>query len=302
MKITNKHNVPENIVLAMREIQGEYTKGDAHYSISGLLDSPRIQILRSRHFAMIEEDITEGFKAWIGSVMHKHLSEKDAKRSGLLSSGHMFVEINGFKIKGESDLYNEADHSISDYKFTSVYSIIYESRDDKFEEQLNGYAMLFRELGLEVKSLKIIYFLTDWSKRKASREPDYPQSPIVVKEFRLWTEQECKDFFQGKIYIHSSSKDLSDDELPECTDEEKWQSETSYAVMKEGNKKATKTFSKEEEANAFVEQKMQEALTDKKKAKDKYSVEIRPGEAIRCNMYCPVNQFCNVYLKNKPSV
>lgn len=302
MQITNNHNVPENIFLAIREVQGEYTKADADFSISGLLDSPRIQVLRSRHFPGITEDITDGFKAWIGSVMHKHLSEKDAKRDGLLSSGHMFVTIQGKKIKGESDLYNENDHSVTDYKFTSVYALIYESRDDKFEEQLNGYAMLFRDLGLEVKSLKIVYFLTDWSKRKASREENYPKSPIVVKEFRLWTQEECEQFYSEKIYIHSTSQDLDDDQLPECTDEEKWQSETSYAVMKEGNKKATKNFSTESEANSFIEEKVKEGLTDKKKAKDKYYVQVRPGEAIRCNMYCPVKEFCNVYQKNKPTV
>ena len=72
--------------------------------------------------------------------------------------------------------------------------------------------------------------------------------------------------------------------LPECTPDQMWEKPTTYAVMKEGNKRATSVHATEEEA--------QEAL---KMVKGKASIVIRPGERTRCETFCSVNRFCSQY-------
>ncbi len=43
MKYTNKHNVPVEIIRAITNDQ--YSKGEAHISVTGLLQPPRIRLL-----------------------------------------------------------------------------------------------------------------------------------------------------------------------------------------------------------------------------------------------------------------
>ena len=43
MKYTNKHNLPIEIIRAIKNDQ--YSKGESHISVTGLLQSPRIRLL-----------------------------------------------------------------------------------------------------------------------------------------------------------------------------------------------------------------------------------------------------------------
>jgi hypothetical protein len=63
-----------------------------------------------------------------------------------------------------------------------------------------------------------------------------------------------------------------------------WEKPAYYAVKKVGNKRATSVFTKEEEAQA----KMDELGKG-------YEVEVRAGERTRCDTFCPVNKFCKQY-------
>ena len=73
------------------------------------------------------------------------------------------------------------------------------------------------------------------------------------------------------------------DNPPMCTKEEMWCSDEKWAVMKEGNKKATKLF--DNKVDSF---KM--ASTN-----GKYYVQHRPAERKRCAEYCGVNKWCESY-------
>ena len=72
--------------------------------------------------------------------------------------------------------------------------------------------------------------------------------------------------------------------LPPCTPDQMWEKPTSYAIMKEGNKRATSVHTSVLEA--------QEALTT---VKGKAEIVTRPGERTRCETFCQVNSFCNQY-------
>jgi hypothetical protein len=74
------------------------------------------------------------------------------------------------------------------------------------------------------------------------------------------------------------------DDLPLCTEEEMWEKKTTYAVMKNGGKRAKKVFDVKEDAIEFLSQQ-----------KDVHYVETREGERTRCAKFCQVSEYCNQY-------
>ena len=75
---------------------------------------------------------------------------------------------------------------------------------------------------------------------------------------------------------------MADDDIPICSEEERWASPTLYAVMKQGRKSAVKICSTAEEAQALIDTDVEHLY-----------LEVRPGVSRRCEDYCPVAQFCN---------
>ena len=76
--------------------------------------------------------------------------------------------------------------------------------------------------------------------------------------------------------------------IPQCTPEERWLRPTKYAVMKKGRKRAIKLHDNETEAHGHAETLGKDHL-----------VELRKGEAGRCEKYCPVALFCPQFQKEK---
>ena len=124
-----------------------------------------------------------------------------------------------------------------------------------------------------------------WSRREASVKPDYPQAPIQVLDLPLWSIEDTEAYIKERIDAHRLSKVQADwgDELPPCTDDERWVRETKFAVKREGRKTAIRVLDSEQEANDLAE-------------KEKGYVEIRKGEAIRCTgNFCGVAPWCSQY-------
>ena len=79
---------------------------------------------------------------------------------------------------------------------------------------------------------------------------------------------------------------MPDDELPECTAEERWERPIKYAVKKEGRKSALRVLDSLKDAENYMAEK---------KLFAKHFVETRQGESVRCESYCAVQPFCNQY-------
>jgi hypothetical protein len=92
-------------------------------------------------------------------------------------------------------------------------------------------------------------------------------------------------YIRERLEMHREAKMRADfgEDLQNCSDEERWMSETIFAVKKEGRKTAVRIFKTVEEAKALAE-------------KEKGYVEIRRGEPKRCaGNYCGVAQWCEQY-------
>lgn len=87
-----------------------------------------------------------------------------------------------------------------------------------------------------------------------------------------------------KIAEYKQCQEMKDDDIPPCAAKERWEKPSTYAVKKEGNKRATKVLDTFEEAEKIAGDK----------GKD-FIVEVRPGESTRCMDYCSCCEFCNFY-------
>jgi hypothetical protein len=286
MKITNKFNVPETLVaLATRDY---YTKGKSDYSVTEIISPPRIQRLRRKHFEEIEQDVSDMLWMLLGTALHVV-----AERSEVL--GHTNEErlsagINGIILSGAIDLQKDDEDgvTITDYKFTSAWALMNDKPE--WEQQQNIYKYLVERVKKKpVKGLKICALIRDWSRRDAQNKPDYPQAPIQVIDIPMWTFDRTEAFIKERVEMHRDSKVSADwgDELPLCSDEERWLRPTTYAVKKDGRKTAIRVFDTQDEADALLKEMPE---------KDKGFIEIRKGEAVRCTgNFCGVSQWCNQY-------
>ena len=284
MKITNKHRVPETLVaLASREY---YTKGAAQYSVTELLSPPRIRRLREQFHEKVEQDVTDMLWSMLGSALHVVMER--GQTEGHITEERLFKEMDGVTISGQIDLQHERDGGvvITDYKFTSAWAVMADKPE--WEEQLNVYRWLVETVkGNRVDALNICALIRDFS-RHDNRE-GYPAAPIQMISIPMWDLDKTEAFVRRRLDAHRDAKVAHEfgDALPECTPEERWQSETVYAVKREGRKTAIRVFKDRDEANQLAE-------------KEKGYVETRPGEPKRCTgNYCGVADWCSQYQGEK---
>lgn len=280
MKITNKFNVPQPLVtLATREY---YSKGSAQYSVTEIMSPPKVRRMREQYDAEMETDVTDMFWSMLGSALHVVMERGETANH--ISEERIFAQVDGVTISGAIDLQEERDGGviITDYKMTSAWSVMNEKKE--WHQQLNIYAWLVETVKKrKVDGLRICAIIRDYSSHD-TRE-GYPASPIHMVEIPMWDLAKTEAYIKERLELHRNAKVAQDfgETLPECTPEERWMSETTYAVKREGRKTAIRVFKTIEEANELS-------------LKEKGYVEIRLGEPRRClGNFCGVARWCEQY-------
>jgi len=286
LKITNKFNLPETLVaLASRDY---YTKGQADYSVTEIISPPRVQRLRKQHYHEMEQDVADMLWMLLGTALH--VVAERSEIVGHTNEERLMVGIGDVMLSGAIDLQKDDEDGITviDYKFTSVWSLLNDKPEWEYQQNIYKY-LVERVKRKPVKSLRICAMLRDWSRMEASVKPDYPQAPIQMVDIPMWDYADIEKFIEKRIELHQDSKVNADwnEELPLCTDEERWMRTTKYAVKKEGRKTAVRVFDTEEEAQELLKEMPE---------KDKGFIEIRKGESVRCTgNFCGVSQWCTQY-------
>lgn len=283
MRITNRHGLPRTLTNLME--RDTYDKGNARISVTGLLTPPRIAVLRQRHAADIEVDVADSIWALVGRAIH-HVLEAGADEEHL-SEERLFAEIDGWVVSGGLDVQYVPDGvEITDYKFTSAYSVMNEKPD--WVRQLNSYAQLVRMAkGLTVKKLSICAMVRDWNRHRVG-EPGYPRAAVINMPIEMWSPADAERFLRDRIKLHREAIVRADmgEELPECSDEDRWMRAPSFAVWRKGNKRPTRVCSSEEEA-------IEVAKSIPHRKGDVLTIERREAEPIRCTGgYCQVSAYC----------
>ena len=271
MRITNKYGFPDALVRAVES--DPYDRGLSDFTVTELIDSPRIAQLLREHDHEIEEDVSDRIWALLGQAVHTILERAETEAR---VEERLYAKVGGVTIGGQFDrLALEENGILQDYKVTSVWSVIYGK--DSWAQQLNINRFLAEQNGLKVRRLEIVAILRDWQKREAQRNRDYPDHQVVRIPIVTWPKKKLDTYLKSRIKVHQDAAK----NLPLCTDEERWARPTKFAVMKRGLKKASRLCDTEEEA--------------KKAAKfiPGAYVQVRPGEYPRCQDYCAVAQFCS---------
>ena len=237
MKITNHHNLSPPIVKALS--RDDYTRGKSHRSVTQLIDSPQVRILRERHWDDLTEDVSEKMWTVLGTAVHRIF--EDHAGDDVISEERLFVEVDDWVISGAIDLQDA--RGIVDYKCTSVWSVIHDKIE--WELQLNAYAWLMRHAkGVSPKELRIVAVMRDWNRRQAESDASYPQAPIAELPITRWSDSDQDKYMEGRIALHQFAefRNFSDESLPPCTDAERWTRPTTYAAKKTTQKRALKVF------------------------------------------------------------
>ena len=280
MQVTNVHNLPEPLVtLARREY---YSKGAAQYSVTEIMSPPKIRRMREKYDDQIVTDVSSMLWSLLGSALHVVMERGET--SGWIKEERLFAEVDGVSISGAIDLQEEGEAGITiyDYKFTSAWAVMQEK--EEWIQQLNIYKWLVETVKQrKVVGLKICAMVRDYSKHDM-REA-YPAAPICVVDIPLWDSVKTEMYIRERLEMHRESKMRADfeEDLQNCSNEERWMSETTFAVKREGRKTAIRVFKTIEEATELAE-------------KEKGYVETRLGEPRRCTGdFCGVSQWCAQY-------
>ena len=284
MNYTNHTNLPQPIFKALTH--SDYTKGHSNRSVSQLIDSPRVQILRKEHDDQITEDVSDMVWSVLGTSVHKMFEEHQP--DGHIVEERLYAEVDNWVISGAIDVQrSESDGSVTvlDYKCTSVWSVIFGKKE--WHKQLNFYAWLVEHSkDTSVSKLQIVTVLRDWQRSKASQDSEYPQAPIMIVDIPLWSRDERDAYVRERVRIHQEAEfsRLTGEDLPLCSDDERWKKESTFAVMAKGQKRAKRVFSDRQSAEDYIATQSATNL----------GVEERVGKCTRCeDNWCRVAQFCD---------
>lgn len=284
MKITNNQNLPAPLVALLS--RNYYSKGDSQYSVTELMSPPKIRRLREQYDAEMEVDVTKLIASQLGTFMHGKLEAKEVV--GYTNEERIFTEIDGVVISGAIDLQQQVEGGvvIIDYKFVKAWSVMQalaRNKDD-WDIQLNIYKWLVETVKrVPVKGLQICAIVKDYTPH--ANQENYPEAEAVMIDVPMWDSVTAEAFVRKRLEMHRNAKvnHAFGEELQACTDEERWMSESVFAVKREGRKSAIRLFKTLEEATELAE-------------KEKGYVETRAGEFKRCTGdFCGVSKWCSQY-------
>lgn len=283
MKLTNKLNLPDSFI--------NFASDDGHtivpnrYSVTEILGSIREILLNRRHYDQIEVDVADCVPALFGTAVHQVLESKTpVLETDIFTEYSVDNEFGELSLSGRIDLLNLRDLSIEDYKTCSTTKVAKEDFDDWYKQGMMYAYLVYLKKGVICKHLKFYALMKDWSKIKAAVGGSYPSSPIYVWKYDI--QDSDYDFIARYIKVKLNdlyfAEALPDDQLPMCSDEERWYTGTKYAVFKNvGDKRATYVADTEEDAHNYIHNKLGAA-----------EIEVRKGEYLKCKYYCSCSKFC----------
>lgn len=293
MKITNKLNLPQPFVDAVSK---EYTYKDKRYSVTTLLNSEREIMLKRRYNDQIESDVSDMIWAIFGTAVHSVL-ENSNKGEELLTEQYLSIPVtlsdgDEYTLSGLCDLFDTKQGEVIDYKVTSTFKVLKKDFEDYRMQGLMYCYMISKTNfnGVIYKPKKATFYpvLRDWQKSKAKFDREYPQTQVQKVTFKFtdkdfkWIEQ----WLKAKFEAIKAAEQLSDEELPMCSDKDRWKNPDVYAVMKKGRKSALRLLDTEQEAERYM------------KSNGGDYIELRQGEDRKCKEYCNCCEFCPYYKEN----
>jgi hypothetical protein len=105
-----------------------------------------------------------------------------------------------------------------------------------------------------------------------------------VMDVNLWPADIVETYIQLRLKAHGDAQHV----LPLCSPEERWERPVKFALVKDGNKKATALFDNRDEADMACM-----CANESAPPRVIYRVQERPAEPVRCAQYCPARPVCS---------
>jgi hypothetical protein len=303
MKYTNKKGLPKTLASALEAIDQGHDR-QADFSASDFTIPIRVKILRERYSDQIEVDVFDTIWKAFGSSIHAIMERGDVEDAFKETRFFGEIEVDGvtYTISGKPDLYEFRDNGIiTDYKVTSVWKYVIglkEEREKTLREwniQGNIYAWLLSEFKkFPVNTIQVLMFFRDWKQSEAIKNGlSYPK-PVEIVRLDIANNASIKMFVRDKVDRILRCRELSDDDLPICTESERWQKPVKFKVFGYWRKKAldgAANFSTREAAEEWIDRN----YPDGNHRRSKVWIEEFPSTPTRCEGYCDVNQWCSFY-------
>ena len=299
MKLTNNKGLPQTVVNAIQYARSSYQPmGDI--GVTTLIAPLQQKILRSRYSHMVEEDASDSIYSLMGTAVHDYLvqhgSHADTITEESLEADFEIGADRPVSLGGTFDLLEHRPgeagemNVLVDYKVSSIYSA--SEPKPEWIQQVNIYNLLLHETGRVhggATAARIALFLRDWSKIKAGYEKDYPSTQVVVHDIPLHPLEQVKTNVEGMLAEYVQHLDTPDEDLPECTADERWARGESWAVFRNMAQRALRVVYSEEEAQGLVKELRAKPHRGRPPT---FRIVHRPGKSIRCQHYCPVARWC----------
>ena len=195
MKFTNRYNLPS--VFERFERGHQHTKDGAKYSVTTLIDSPRISRLRALHAQQLTEDISDRTWAILGTAVHEIL--QSGAEDNQVVEQRLHATISGVSVSGQIDLQtpHQGGMLLSDYKTTKAFTLqANPSGKAEWTNQLSCYSALASLNDIVVTGVEVIAIIRDWSAAGAERSADYPKAPIVRITLPLWDKDKAYEYLR----------------------------------------------------------------------------------------------------------
>ncbi len=226
MKITNNSNLPQSVFEALS--RNEYSREGADISVTELIDSPRVRVLKKLHDDKIEMEAESLLASFLGTCFHKGI--ESGTKTGT-AERRLSIKVNGWTLSGGMDHWDQG--VLTDYKTATTWKTKLDCADGRIEEwenQLNVYAQILRENGVAVTKLMLFCLFKDWNRGGLSQavksnkifvpyhQGGYPDKAWVYFEIPLWDESSAKRYIQTRVELHQEAEKT----LPLCTNKEIW--------------------------------------------------------------------------------
>jgi len=281
MKYTNKLGLPNAIYQAIAN--DDYDRGESDITVTQLIQPMQMTKLQMLYKDELEEDISDNIYALMGKSIHYILEKSETI---MPVEKRLYVNINGCKVGGQFDRLALISNGLlgcklQDYKIASVWEYIYGLKQEK-EDQINCLAYILKTNGYNIIRSEIVMIFRDWQKSKAKYDPNYPQQQVVIIPIILWYNEIQEKFITDRVKLFQA------EDIPECTEYDRWNPGDKFAVTKQGRKTALRVLNSRQEAEKWI--------ADNGKGDN---VEVRPGENRRCESYCNCVTKCQQYAKIK---
>lgn len=306
MKVTNRNNVQLPMAAWIVNNDYDYISTPNYISVTSLLRSTRQIVLGRRLTESKEIDVQDLAASSLGAAMHDSIERvwtEGNYKQAMKVLGYPESMINNIVInptsveEGQIPVYLEQrtiksfggweiggkfdvifDGELEDYKSTSTYSYINNSKSKDYTLQGSIYRWLNQDK-VQEDFISINFYFTNWT---AKDEEMYGIQRVMSKAYMLMPIAQTEAWIKSKLSEIESNMNLPEPQVKECTKEELWMTPSVYKYYSDPTKtdgRATKNFDSLVEANMYASDK------------GKGVVLTQLGTAKACS-YCPVFDIC----------